>query len=834
MLLTDLIERNAKNCAGVEALTMRMGYRTVTLNYAQVYELSCKIAVFLDQNGIKAGDKIIIFAPNSPFWVCVFFGAMLNGSVSVPANTQSTTQMIDKIIEHTQAKAIFKSRYIQKTFSHELKTFDIELIDELVQNIDACSFEKKNIDEAYLIEVLYTSGTTGDPKGVMLTHKNIYSNLLAITKVIDFKPKTECLLSVLPLTHILEQTIGLFLAFYYSAHIVYAHSYAAIGDLLREYQISKMVAVPEILKILMERIKSEAEKRGKLATLQKMLNLSMYLNCRPISKILFYFVRKKLSKQLDTIASGGAPLDAELEREWNALGLYILQGYGLTETSPVVTLNTFEQHKFASVGRVIDGVQIKLESDGQICVKGPNVFQGYYKDEAKTSNAFTTDGWFLTGDIGRIDFDGYLFLSGRKKYMILGSGGQNVFPEDIEAELNKVGAIKDSCVLGLEKPGKTTQIHAVLLLKDEMKNSSKELEKIIDSVNQNLASYQQINSWSSWIEDDFPRSATRKVKRDDVLKTVLAAQAGTFDAVTIPHSKIAKILSLVSGVDVSKINKDTRIVRDLNMDSLMRVELVIRIEQELGFSLDQTVIDSAMTVALLEDIVQKRKFEAKKIAIKLWPRSWWAKIVRRVGQFFIRLFSRIFINIQIEGLENVQGLFDKIAECPTVIFMPNHISYFDPLVLVLALSAKVRSRLSFAAAQDVLYDEFGRLASMGDLFFNSFSLPREEGSNIRVGLDAIGKMLDNGYSVVVFPEGKISLDGKLQSLKAGAGLMAIEMNVPVIPIKIEGANSLAPYGSFIPRRRARVKIKFGKPLTFKKADSYESAKSKIESELKSL
>lgn len=828
MLLTELLERNAKKYANSPALTMRMGYRTITLNYAQVYELSCRVAVFLQQQGVKKDDKIVIFAPNSPFWVCVFYGAMLNGSIAVPANTQSTIRMLDKMIEHTQAKIVFKSRYFKKNFSANIPTFDIELLDELTEQISVLNFNKPKTNEDDLVEILYTSGTTGDPKGVMLTHKNIYSNVESISHVIDLKPTVECLLSVLPLTHILEQTIGLFLAFYYAAHVVYTHSYAAIGQLLQEYKIKKMVAVPEILKVLMERIKSEADKKGKLELFEKMLNFSSKIGCRPFAKFLFYFVRKKLGGKLDTIASGGAPLDPVLEKEWNALGLYIIQGYGLTETSPVVTLNTFDKHRFASVGRALEGVEVKLAYDGEVWVRGPNVFQGYYCDQIKTQNIFSSDGWFMTGDMGYIDSDGFLFLRGRKKYMILGAGGQNVFPEDIEEELNKVNCVKDSCVLGLDGAGKNIEIHAVLLLKDNEFS-----ENIIDQVNQNLASYQQINSWSIWHEDDFPRSATRKVKREEVLKIIKARLSGVSTSTIEAHGRVAKILSLVSGVDISRIHSNTRIIRDLNMDSLMRVEFVMRVEQEMGFSLDETVIDINSTVEQLEKIVDQRKFAAKKIVIKNWPRYWWAKILRAVGQCCANILSRIFMKVEIEGLENIHDILER-DKSGSVIFMPNHISYFDPLVVIRALPFKIRQKLTFAAAQDVLYGQFKNFAWLGDLFFNSFSLPRVEDSNIRVGLEVMGRMLDKGYSVVVFPEGKISLDGKFQPLKSGAGLMAVEMNALVIPIKIEGADAIAPYGCFLPRHRAFVKIKFGKPLQFKKADSYESAKSQIETVMKNL
>ena len=391
MILNEILERNAIEYASFPALTMRMGYRTVSLNYKQVYDLSRKIALFLQKQGVGKGDKVIIFAPNSPYWVCVFWGALLNGSIAVPINVQSTTQMIDKIVAQTQAKLIFRGRYLKYNPQHDLgiSSFIIDFIDELTEQFDPNNFEKIDFKQDDLIEILYTSGTTGDPKGVLLTHNNLISNVQAISTIIFFKPGVVRLLSILPLTHILEQTIGLMLAFFYAAHVVYAHSYAAIGDLLYEYRIDKMVAVPEFLKIFMQRIKFNTQNKGLGRLFESMISVSQKLNNKFLSRIMLYPIRRKIGSRLDTVASGGAPLDVELEREWRALGIDLIQGYGLTETSPVVCLNSFDFHRFGSVGKVLPGVSVKINDDGEIWVKGPSVFKGYYKDEEKTKQAFT-------------------------------------------------------------------------------------------------------------------------------------------------------------------------------------------------------------------------------------------------------------------------------------------------------------------------------------------------------------------------------------------------------------------------------------------------------------
>lgn len=857
MILNEILERNAVEYSTLPALTMRMGYRVVSLNYKQVYDLSCKIALFLQQQGIGKGDKVIIFAPNSPYWVCAFWGVLLNGSIAVPVNVQSTPQMIDKIVDQTGAKLIFVGKYLKynsKKTDFDISSFIIDFIDELTEQFDPNNFKKIDLNQDDLIEILYTSGTTGDPKGVLLTHNNLFSNVQAISTIIVLKTGSVRLLSILPLTHIFEQTIGLMLAFYYAAHIIYAHSYAAIGDLLREYSIDKMIAVPEFLKVFMQRIRVNAQSKGRLRIFESMISISLKLNNKFLSKFLLYPVRSKIGKALDTIATGGAPLEPELEREWRALGIDLIQGYGLTETSPVVCLNSFDFHRLGSVGKVLPGVNVRLEADGEILVKGPGVFQGYYKDEDKTRQTFTDDGWFRTGDMGYFDQDGFLFLKGRKKYMILGSGGQNVFPEDIETELNKITGVRDSCVLGIEREHGPVQIYAVLLLDPSVielgKNELEKLtEKIIEQANSNLASYQLINSWSVWNEDDFPRSATRKVKRDDVKKILLAQMnGGQKHVINDGKSKIIHILSNISGTELDKINLNTRIIRDLNMDSLMRVELVMRLELELGVTIDESKIGAQTTVQQLEDLVEQSRVMKKTAGLKYWPRNIFINYIRKFCQGFVFLISRIFMSVHVEGLENLQdrelqtgnsrvensrvGNSNVLKE--PVIFMPNHIGYYDSLAVMIALPAKFRKKLAVAAARDVLYKDYALVSWLVELFFNTYPLSRLEDESIKPGLENTGKLIDMGYSILVFPEGKVSLDGKFQPLKLGAGFMAVEMGVAVVPIKIEGTDRIASYGSALPRRRATVKVKIGKPIKFNKTDSYEHAKECIEKAMRDL
>ena len=828
MILTDILKKNVKDFPKKRAFSMKVGYRTVHMNYQQIYDLARQVSLFLQHNGIKKGDPVLLFAPNSPYWGVVFWGIMLHGAVAVPLNVQSTPEMIKKIAAQTESSIIFTSRFLKTELPENVKTYTIEFIEELVKNFDPKNFTQTSIDENDLMQILYTSGTTGDPKGVLLTHKNIYSNLLGISKFFKIDGSQEKLLSILPLTHIFEQTIGFFLPFFYRAHIVYAHSYAAIADLMQEYKITKLLAVPEFLKVLLSKIKAQVEKKGKTKIFNKFLAFAGKVNKRWISKLLFYSLHKKFGGKLDTIASGGAFLDPKVEQTWNALGFTVLQGYGLTETAPVVTCNTYDERKLGSVGKVLDGVQVKISDEGEVLVKGAGVFSGYFKNEEKTKEVFTQDGFFKTGDMGYLDDDGFLFLKGRQKYVIVGPGAQNVFPEDIELELNKVEGVKDSCVVGLENHGGMIDIHAALLL--ESKDFDPQV--IVDMANKRLATYQRVTGFTVWPYDDFERSATRKVKKEEVIKFLRAKQDGNLKQAqkeTSQKSPLVKILSQVTTVPVSHIHEQTKLIADLKIDSLTRVELLLRIEQDLRVLIDEVLITDKTTVADLEQLIKDKPPVKKPPKLKHWPHSWWARCIRILFYPLIWLISKIFMRVKVEGLEHLKNINQP------VLFMPNHISYVDPLAVFVSLPFKIRKKLAFMAAADVLYGEFKYVAWLAELLFNSVILHRKEGEHIKVSLDYIGRLLDKNYSVVIFPEGKVSPDGKLQKLKKGPGLLAVEMKVLVVPVRIVDADKVVPAFKVFPRKFfGKVKIRFGKPLKFALSCDYDDALQNIERELKGL
>jgi long-chain acyl-CoA synthetase len=802
---------------------MRLGFRTLTLTYAQVEKESLKVAAFLASQGLSKGDMVLLCAVNCPQWICAYWGCLLHGCPVIPLATQSTPALIQKIVQQTGAKVCIKSAQVSCSLP-DVAIVSVEQLFSVTEPYDISNYQSPKLTADDVAEIMYTSGTTGDPKGVVLTHKNIISNVQALSQLLQFDGQRESVLSILPLSHMLEQTAGFLLPFSIGAHIVYAHSHGAIRELLRKYRITKMIAVPEFLKVMAGRMQGMLHERKLDGLFNGLVKIASKVPFKSVQRFLLWPIHTGLGGKLDTVASGGAPLDPDLERWWDALGLYVLQGYGLTETSPVITMNTYKDRRIGSVGKPLPNLELRLGQDGEIEVRGPSIFHEYFKNEEKTKESFSEDGWFKTGDMGYFDADGFLYLKGRRKYMIKGPGAQNIFPEDIETILNTITGVMDSCVVGIEHANGMVDIHAVLLSAD----TSIDADSVIQQANDQLLSYQQITDWSVWPESDFPRSVTRKVKKELVITWIKEKHGGKSTQASANGTPLVKILAEIADVSTGAITPHTLLVRDLKFDSLMRVELVTRIEELSGVTLDERLITAKTTVADLEKLIESAPPLTKMPYVHEWPRSFVARLFRYIGQALMTLFSRLFFTVTVEGAEHLDHL-----PLP-VVFMPNHVTMVDAWLVLLALPQRIRSRLSFAAAYDVLYEEYWYARWLAELFFNVFPFPRREHEHVATGLLNMGIMLDAGYSVVVFPEGHISKDGKLKPLKRGAGLIAIEMGSLVVPIKMTGHERVIPYNKLIPRGRTMVSIKIGKPIKIDRSISYDQATEMIEQALKSL
>ena len=827
--LSELFSQICHKHTSKTAYLYRPKFRTLKWTYNDIWNHANSFANTLQQQGIQKGDNVILIGFNSPFWIAAFFGIQLIGAVAVPLSPESKSDFIKNIISQTKAKLIFKNHSILTT-EVSIPVVSIEEIPRFNQNQTSSIILK----EQDIAEIVYTSGTTGFPKGVVLTHHNLLSNLWDLQRAIPID-HTMGFVSILPLFHMLEQLGGMFLPFSAGAQVSYAISLDPnhLRKIFEDDKPDHMVVVPEFLRLVSLRLKDQIKKEGKSKIFKVMSKISCFLPMF-LRRKLFKNVHQGFGWKMHTFASGGAPLEKEVGIFWENLGIYVLQGYGLTETSPILTVNRYQDRKVGSVGRSLRGVQIKLASDGEILAKGANVFPKYWKQEEKTKEAFDAEKWFKTGDIGFLDKDKHLYIKGRKKFIIVLPSGENVHPEDIEIELNKQEEVIDSTIIGLKKNGRE-EVHAVLLLKDNVK-----IKPIIDRVNKNLLSYQKIQSFSVWPHSDFPRTPIKKIKKHEVLSVVKSQiiddkkQEGLISPVL---SKLEKTISQIAEIGHQEISSKKKLVADLNFDSLKRIELVARIEKDFSVSLDESKITNQTTIKDLEVLISEKKHKHIHYPFNTKPFSFFTTTIRGFFQTIIlNLTIFFFAPIKIKGASNIKHL-----KSPVLLFS-NHLSSIDTAIIYKALPSRIRKKTSVATAIDVLYETKVSWIKYAKKFveFLFFTFPFERNRQVKTSLEYIGRIIDRGFSTLVFPEGYISRTGEIQEFKLGTGLLGVEMDVPIIPIRLSGTEKVVPSGPrgaspiFQWPKRNNVSIIFGEPFSINKKMTYQEATRLIEKKIRNL
>ena len=447
--LVDFLREVVSQHGPRDALLIKPVFRYLRWNYNRLWEDAGRFAALLQRRGLKKGDQAIIWGPNSPHWVIAFFGAVRAGVVLIPLDLRSAPDYVARVISRTEPRIAFTSRLTPKEgVDLAVPEISFEELESAIAGLPEP--ESVPIQKDDLAEIMFTSGTTGDPKGVMLTHRNLTANIEGVSHYIKVDPSSR-LLSILPLSHMYEQMGGLLFALHSGASVTYPTSRqpTVLSRTMRERRITTMLLVPQALELLMNGIEREVARQGKerlWRTLLRVAERTPY----GLRRHLFRSVHKQFGGNLDLIVSGGAPLDRELGRKWELLGVKILQGYGATEASPVISNHTMDVRRHDSTGRPLPNVQVKISDQGEILVKGENITPGYYNAPDVTAKAFE-DGWYKTGDLGYFDEEGFLRIQGRVKDMIVLSSGQNVFPQDIQTVLVKHPAVKDAVVVAIPK-----------------------------------------------------------------------------------------------------------------------------------------------------------------------------------------------------------------------------------------------------------------------------------------------------------------------------------------------------------------------------------------------
>lgn len=811
-----------------EYLVYDDGFRPRSYSYAELARAAHNLAARLEQHGIGKGDRVILWSENRPAWVAAFWGCVLRGVAVAPIDEKHSAEFLERVERIVAPRAILIGDEVELPGRAagppvwKVSEFDWTSTDATYTPVEASPDDT--------VQILFTSGATAEPKGVVITHRNILANIVPVEREVQkyrkyarpFSPIR--FLNLLPLSHMFGQAMAIFIPPMLAGTVVFQRSQnpQEIIRQIRHRKISVLVSVPKILEVLKEYLGGALPETNEKAPEGEKFWWRWWRYRR---------AHKLFGMKFWSFIVGGAALDPQLEEYYGNLGWVVIQGYGLTEAAPIVTLNHPFHSKKGTVGKPIHGVEIRIADDGEVLVRGGNVTSGYFNNAEATAEAFE-NGWFHTGDIGELDSSGRLMIKGRKKEMIVLPDGRNVFPEDVERVLNAISGVADSAVVGV-KSDAGERVHAALVLEEGAM-----AEDVVRRANAALEEHQKVRSFTVWPDSELPRTeGTRKLKRREIRGRVTGEVAAKSAAQ--PAEGVEALLGKWSAGRA--LNAQTSL-DDLGLSSLDRVELLVALEQKLGAPVDESVFAQARTVADLEAMAKHPPIAAPDtdtIEFPTWNRT---KLAHWVRVFNLNLWvlnlARIFAWVRVEGREHLKNIDGP------VIFASNHQGYFDTPILFIAMPWKWRGRLAPAMRKEFFdahfhpkeYSVFQWFTNslnfwLAALMFNALPIPQHE-AGTRQTLRYIGELVEEGWCPLIFPEGRHSRDETVGRFLPGVAMMAARLKVPVVPVRIRGSNRvLHPDSKFA--RPAFVGVKIG-PAIMLEGEDYAALAQIVEERVRQM
>lgn len=823
-------------------------------------------ASWLASRGVSRGDRCAILAANDAHWCAAYLGILKHGGVAVPLDTNYSAEQVTTIVRDSGARLVLvsdKLRAVAADAGVPLESLHRES-PELVGSPGTHRVEP--LDPASSAVILYTSGTTSDPKGVVLSHANLLAERDAAFAVVDVTDR-DAVLGVLPLFHSLAQLANLLLPFAVGARVVFLETLNST-DLIKalsERRITIFACVPQFFYLIHQRVMKQVEKSG-LAT-RLMFKALLALNFRlrragvNIGRMAFGKVHDVMGRDMRLLVTGGSKFDPAVGRDLYSLGFTILQAYGLTETSAAATISAPDEAHIDTVGRPLPGVEAKIV-DGEIALRGAIVMVGYHNRPEATADVMK-DGWFFTGDLGRIDEQGRITITGRKKEMIVLASGKNIYPEEVEAHYRKSPFIKEICVMGLADPGRPTseRLFAVvvpdmeLLRERKIVNAGDILRFEIEGLAVGLPAHKRVLGYDIWFEP-LPRTTTQKIKRHEIEQRVRERQRLATQDVSIAISPAdrawmdqppAAAVIAVIGARVkreSRLSPDANLELDLGLDSMERVELLTELEQRFETKVPQRAASQIFTVRQLVDAlaggakgsptqepapqeplrqswpVILRDVPARTdpdVSALLKPRRLAAPVLFGLG----RIAGPMIARVRVSGLEHLP------AHGPYIL-CPNHQSYIDPFLICSVLPFRVFKNMFYVGAVEYFESAvtrwFARTANI---------LPVDPDSNLVPAMQAGAFGLSHGKVLVLFPEGERSIDGTVKRFKKGAPILAQHLHVPIVPVAIKGVFEIWPrnrginWSAVWPWSGHHVSIVFGAPMLFAETADYADTATRL-------
>ncbi|HEX2490224.1 MAG TPA: AMP-binding protein [Blastocatellia bacterium] len=829
------------------AVARQRGLRVTRWSYARLAETAFQFARELESRGVGKGDRVIFWGENGPEWIAAFFGCLLRGAVVVPLDEQSAPDFVDRARRQVEARSLLLGEEQARHFKDRQPVLHFDHLAALVERHSAAPYQGERIGADDLAEIIFTSGTTAEPKGVCLTHRNLMANIAPLETEIDKYLKFERpfhpirFLCLLPLSHVFGQFMGMFVPRLLFGEVFFSHSLnpSEIIALIKRERISVVAAVPRQLETLREKIEHDYSSRGELERFRRRFKSSEGKHFLR-RWLIFRDVHRLFGWKFWAFVSGGATLDEETENFWQRLGFAVVQGYGMTETASLVTVSHPFKVKHGSIGKALPGQELKLDASGEILVRGANVSAGYWRGADRTGDG--DEGWLRTGDVGEVDAEGNIFFKGRKKDVIVTAAGLNIYPDDLEAALNRQPEVKASCVVGVEGP-RGPEPMAALILRDENADAA----EVVRRANAQLSQPQHIRRWFIWPEADFPRTQTRKVRKPIVKEAALArtSETPTSPPASTRDSSLVELIVSISG-DKSTLNNrpdaKANLSADLKLDSLGRVQLLGALEDRYQIELDEAALTPETTLGDLERMIHEgRRIEgAAEYPYPKWSLRWPINWLRSLA-FYLLVAPFVYVMCwpRVRGKERLRDLRGP------VLFIANHISMVDAGMILFSLPFRFRRRLAIAMGGERLRglrrglegeNWFGRMLDrvkylLVVIVFNVFALPQKSG--FRRGFAFAGEAVDRGYNALVFPEGRTTEDGQMNPFMSGTGLLAANLELPVAPIKIEGLFDLTRQRRYF-SRPGTVTVTFGEPVTFERGTDPDLITKELEERVRTL
>jgi len=822
------------------AVVVRRGLRIERTSYGQLARLAGRYARELESRGITKGQRAVIWGASGSEWIGSFFGCILRGVVPVPLDIAGSPDFIRRVIAEVSPQLVTGSQEQLRALNGRVPQIAFENF-RMALPREPLLEPVASLHEDDTLQIIFTSGTTGEPKGVVHTHHNVLASLRPIEREMQKYLKFERIvhplriLNTLPLSHVFGQFMGIWIPPLLGAVVRFDSRLIGrdLASVIHGERISVLAAVPRVVEMIGSRLMESFPDLP--VRLKEAEGHSAWRRWW-----IFRDVHRALGWKFWALVLGGATLAAEVEHFWTTLGFVVVQGYGMTETAALVSLNHPFHPARGTLGQVLPGREVRLSAEGEILVKGETVSGATWAGGALLPRE---SEWLATGDLGELDAAGALSFRGRKKDVIVTASGLNIYPEDLEAALLRQPQVRAAAIIeGLGPRGP----HPLAVL--VMRGTGDDAAETVRAANRELAEFQQIRHWKIWAEPDLPRTSTGKVLRREIA-AVLATTTGGKQTEMPASGGLEDIIQRITGEGPSTLPDSARLSEDVHLDSLGRVELQSALETRFGVPIDDAGFREIQTLGELRTLLRGSSPATEPATTPaliqdqhIYPRWPWTRLAMVVRTMFLEGVAMPLVALL--AAPKARRDWTREPDAP-VLIVSNHVTLYDVPILLYGLGRRTRRHVAVAMAGEMLLD-WRRARGQGNWFLNLFApaayylvtalfnvFPLPQSGDFRASFEHAARAMDRGFHVLVFPEGRRTPDGQMHAFQRGSGLLWKELQCEALLVYLDGLwVSKAAHAKWF--RSGEISTHVGRMITLKPETDPGSATALLEEQVRSL